>query len=98
MIPFECTHGSGKTRCKTCRAKQQLGIFQPLIESKAAEEVADVMVWEDSPRQGKSGGKQNKQRELIRKTITIKELVKRFKLQLKICTPHYQLICWIKQV
>ena len=68
-----------------------------------SESLVEVMVWQDSDRQGtktntKGEVKQNSQRELCKKEMTVKELLTKFKAQVEICTPHYQEICWIRIV
>lgn len=100
-LPIRCTHGvdgKGKNRCPHCGTKKLFSILKVLAESKVGEEEVEVMEWDEATRQGtnKSTGKQNTQRELTANTITVKELVKRFRKAVDVCIPHYQEICWIR--
>ena len=106
LIPFRCTHGTygkGSERCTCCGVSKKLGILDELNKLEAAQELVEVMVWQDSERQGTKKGKggkvtQNTQRELDRQEMTVSELIKKFKDQIEICTPHYQEICWIRTI
>jgi len=101
FIPLHCTHdGYGKPRCTCCGVEKSLGILESLTspDSEVAEETVEVMVWEDARRQGKSNGKDNTQRELTSKHMTVKELVAEFKKQLNKCIPHVQEIQRIRHL
>ena len=56
------------------------------------------MVWGNSIRQGDKKGKQNTQKELVEKDMTVKQLVEMFFKQVEICVPHYQEICWMRHM
>ena len=101
FIPLHCTHnGYGKPRCTCCGVEKSLGILESLTspDSQVAEEVVEVMMWEDARRQGKSNGKDNTQRELTSKHMTVKNLVAEFKKQLNTCIPHVQEIQRIRHL
>ena len=56
------------------------------------------MVWDDSIRQGTKNGKQNTQKELVQKDMTVKQLITLIFEQLEVCIPHYQEICWMRHM
>lgn len=56
------------------------------------------MVWDESIRQGTKNGKQNSQKELVEKKMTVKQLITMFFEQLEVCIPHYQEICWMRHM
>ena len=55
-------------------------------------------MWGDSIRQGEKKGKQNTQKELVEKEMTVKQLVAMFFKQVQECVPHYQEICWMRHM
>ena len=98
FIPLKSTHGFGGKkyeRCTCCGVHKKIYILSALSNLPESEELVEVMVWRDSPRQGFTNRKQNSQRELHADEMPIKELVQRFMIELNICIPHYQEICWI---
>ena len=97
---MQCSHGENGDPTKKCR---RCGIFCLLILSalsqpKVYQEVVEVMVWGDSIRQGDKKGKQNTQKELVEKDMTVKQLVAMFFKQAEECIPHYQEICWMRHM
>ena len=106
LIPFKCTHGTDfnkENRCLCCGVTKKLGMLEQLSNMEEAESLVEVMVWQDADRQGAKVGKdgetkQNSQRELTSKEMTVKELITKFKEQVEKCIPHYQEICWIRIV
>ena len=49
-----------------------------------------MIVWDDSIRQGTKNGKQNTQKELVQKDMTVKQLITLFFKQLEVWILHYQ--------
>ena len=56
------------------------------------------MVWKDAIRQGGTVNKPRFQRELHPEIMTIEALESRQKKQIDICLPHYQEICWMRNL
>lgn len=94
--------GKATKMCSFCQGKKQLSILAKLIElvenDDSLNDMVDVMVWVDARRQGMKNGKNNTQRELQQTTLTVTDLVKKFKTQLEICIPHCQEIRWIRHM
>jgi hypothetical protein len=103
MIPLGCTHGVNgdpEDRCSCCGFKRRLGNFFDVLKNDEdiRTKAITVMVWEDARRQGQSKGKDNKQKELTSKVMTVEELLDHFEKLLNICIPHVQEIRWMKHL
>ncbi len=109
MIPLKCTHGMNGERdkdgvpkrpCKCCGFGNRLGNLFEVLKSNenVKQKPVTVMVWDDARRQGQSNGKDNTQRELTSKIMTVAELLDHFQQLLSKCIPLIQEIRWIKHL
>eukprot|EP00986_Skeletonema_menzelii_P017430 scaffold19452_cov150-Skeletonema_menzelii.AAC.1 len=88
------------TACECCGIGKRLGNILEMLEEVddlVANKEIEVSVWCEARRQGKTKkGKNNTQRELQTKIMTVVELIDHFEELLEICIPHIQEIRWIK--